>query len=208
MKLHPYLQYSSFTISARIVKSWIRSWPRYRSERKERPNKNRKNLVNSLYLLWANVAKKKAISEDFGSQVVNDWWFFGIGNTWVFNCPLSWFDWNCRNGAFRRLQKNQAFDGLRSVEEILLCTCWMPSRYGMLEAYWKGFAKTLDLRARWQRPEMIVCLKCMLGMSMFLESSSPKSFLSGSVKRICVLNLFLGMIFFRNTEFHDVSWAI
>jgi len=45
----------------------------------------------------------------------------------------------------------EAFDGLRRVEEILLSTCWMPSRHGMLEAYWKGFAKTLDLRARWQR---------------------------------------------------------
>jgi len=48
----------------------------------------------------------------------------------------------------------KAFDGLRRVEEILLSTCWMPSRHGMLEAYWKGFAKTLDLRARWQRIRM------------------------------------------------------
>eukprot|EP00435_Cladocopium_sp_Y103_P024332 s167_g5.t7 len=46
---------------------------------------------------------------------------------------------------------SKAFDGLRRVEELLLCTCWMPTRSTTLDAHWKGFAKTLDLRARWQR---------------------------------------------------------
>lgn len=44
---------------------------------------------------------------------------------------------------------SKAFDGLRRVEELLLCTCW--TRSTTLDAHWKGFAKTLDLRARWQR---------------------------------------------------------
>ncbi|CAK9064775.1 unnamed protein product [Durusdinium trenchii] len=53
----------------------------------------------------------------------------------------------------------EAFDGLHRAEDLLMNTLWMPTRY-TVEAPWKGFAKTLDLRARWQRLRLEAMLQC------------------------------------------------
>ena len=45
----------------------------------------------------------------------------------------------------------KAFDALHEAEELLMTTSWMPSIFCTLAAEWKGFAKTVDLRVRWQK---------------------------------------------------------
>ena len=48
------------------------------------------------------------------------------------------------------LALNKALAGLEVAEELLLNSSWSPTRYAM-EPNWKAVAKTIDLRARWQR---------------------------------------------------------
>ena len=144
-----------------------------------------------------------------------EWWvIFWNWKHLVFNCPLSliWLELSERcffwHLPFRHLQKTRPL----MVYGVWRRSCYVPAGCPPDMGCWRPIGKAS--RRLWisehvgKGPRWLFVWNACLECGCLMESSSTKSFLSGSVKRICVLNLFLGMIFFRNTEFHDVSWAI